>query len=670
MACLALEQAPFAKRVQCPQINFCIASFGECSVKAKHTIDCQNRKHQASKPGRSSLKIKRIRIQNYKGFLDSGDVHLGDGFNFVVGRNDAGKSAFLESLTLRAESKPHRTSATLPDRTSPISALSTFEARVHVHRQDVEHAVGTHEGFFLRLPYQYKRGDSEALASRAVTNGFEFKGPFCVERSHQFVFAERSTVWPQSSATSGDFYIRFSRQSPQQTWSTHEAHGVSGVDLLELCAQKAKAAVYMFRAERLGLAKYPAGGSAVLLPDARNLSEVLNTLISSNPHRFQQMVEKLHVVFPHIKTITAPISNGHAEIKVWHESPQTQRDDLAVPLAESGTGIGQVLALLYQVMQTEVPSVICIDEPQSFLHPGAFRKLMEILRGYPMHQYIISTHAPISANAAVGDRVLMVRRGANGSTVEAIPADQQSSLRDVLAELGVRLSDVFGADGVLWVEGKTEEHCFPELLRSFAPDSLLGVQVLSVASTSDVTGKRAEKIVEIYARLSTSSALLPPALSFVLDAEDHKPEKRAELARRFDNRLHWLPRRMYECYLLDPAAIAERLRTVDSSLKDPEAAVKNWLLSNGKDKRFQGDGDVFSDGWCKSVNASKLLADLWTALTESRHEYKKVSEGVELTRLLIARGDVRLQEFARQLAEWIQAGRSSASLESRTGISP
>jgi len=51
-----------------------------------------------------------------------------------------------------------------------------------------------------------------------------------------------------------------------------------------------------------------------------------------------------------------------------------------VPLSESGTGVGQVLAILYVVFTSEYPRTIVIDEPQSFLHPGAVRKLFEARR--------------------------------------------------------------------------------------------------------------------------------------------------------------------------------------------------------------------------------------------------------------------------------------------------
>jgi predicted ATPase len=45
-----------------------------------------------------------------------------------------------------------------------------------------------------------------------------------------------------------------------------------------------------------------------------------------------------------------------------------------------------VLAILYVVMTSNHPQTIIIDEPQSFLHPGAVKKLIEVLKQYPQHQ--------------------------------------------------------------------------------------------------------------------------------------------------------------------------------------------------------------------------------------------------------------------------------------------
>lgn len=53
--------------------------------------------------------------------------------------------------------------------------------------------------------------------------------------------------------------------------------------------------------------------------------------------------------------------------------------------------------------------------------------------------------------------ILFIRYADGESIVEAIDSSETHRLQMMLADLGVRLADIFGADSVLWVEGKTEE---------------------------------------------------------------------------------------------------------------------------------------------------------------------------------------------------------------------
>jgi hypothetical protein len=48
------------------------------------------------------MKIKHVRLKNYKGFRDSGEIAFGDKFTVLVGQNNAGKTALLEALSTRA----------------------------------------------------------------------------------------------------------------------------------------------------------------------------------------------------------------------------------------------------------------------------------------------------------------------------------------------------------------------------------------------------------------------------------------------------------------------------------------------------------------------------------------------------------------------------------------
>jgi recombinational DNA repair ATPase RecF len=81
--------------------------------------------------------ITSVRIQHYKSFLDSGEITLGSGFNVIVGQNNAGKTALLEGLGLRAGNNPHRSMATLPTRGTHLNVQTQVQTRFALGRQEL-----------------------------------------------------------------------------------------------------------------------------------------------------------------------------------------------------------------------------------------------------------------------------------------------------------------------------------------------------------------------------------------------------------------------------------------------------------------------------------------------------------------------------------------------------
>src|SRR5262249_13320326 len=155
--------------------------------------------------------------------------------------------------------------------------------------------------------------------------------------------------------------------------------------------------VYVFESERRCAESCRAGRNPVLAPNCSNLAEVVHLMQSENPTRFQQFNALLRQVFPELHGITATYSKSGGdvvEIRVWLTPLDSQRDDLTIPLSECGTGLSQIIGLLYVAKMSYTPSVIAIDEPDSFLHPDASRALMKVLRQFDQHQYIVSTHSP------------------------------------------------------------------------------------------------------------------------------------------------------------------------------------------------------------------------------------------------------------------------------------
>jgi NACalpha-BTF3-like transcription factor len=378
------------------------------------------------------------------------------------------------------------------------------------------------------------------------------------------------------------------------------------------------------------------------------------------------------MVIPSIKWINASLcDSATVQIKVETFDPKMEREDLAYPLSDCGTGVSQVLAILYVVITSKDPQIIIIDEPQSFLHPGAAKKLIEILKKFSQHQYFIATHSAeiiAAANPSTIVKLLYENGETQASTMNARDIREQRSL---LAELGVSLSDVFGADNILWVEGPTEELCFPLILSKLAPELLTGTKIVSIKNTGDLLQKKdnfANVMFDLYERISGGNNLYPPALGFVFDKECLSDSDIEDLKRRRPHPLKFIPRRMYENYLIHPDAIAFVLTQEDKKQKQSFTGekIREWLETNKSNKDYfsktSTDKDLSNPEWVdKNINAAKLLEALFANLTEPKVYFKKTTDSVILTEWLLENDPDCFAELVDFLQRILDAGQPTVS---------
>jgi len=223
-----------------------------------------------------------------------------------------------------------------------------------------------------------------------------------------------------------------------------------------------------------------------------------------------------------------------------------------------------------------------------------------------------------------------------------------------LAEIGARLSDVFGAENILWVEGQTEEQCYPLIIKGLLNRSLMGTVIVGIRETGDLEGRDAKKFLELHRRVSTSSSLLPPTVGFLLDKECRTQADIAELQRLSDNRATFLLRRMYENYLLSSAAIAAVVNDIDGFR--PAGAVSQGEIGALIDRErlslanyCPGTTEVPVD-WIWKIHAAKVLQTIFGELSETRVSFRKTLHSVALTEWLIANDREQLREIADVLS--------------------
>jgi len=591
--------------------------------------------------------IASCQVKNYKSFGASEIIRLAPGFNLIVGKNNAGKTAFIEALSHQFTDKPHRTMATIPYSNQSPGELSSISVTVGVSRKEAYQ-------FFSQLTPILVPIKSPKDVQHTVSALRDYLAGSCAVR-YDFDKNGFSAIGLEGfpSNTSSGQVVRVACEGGTEELylptDTRRLRDFGLTDFARRLAENCKPLIYLFRAERPNLGECASGTGSQLAPDARNLAEVLHRL-QSNVQRFARFVNEVRTVLPDVKHISADLtSQQNVRLHVWPVDAETERQDLALPLSDCGTGVGQVIAMLYVVFTSDAPRILIIDEPQSFLHPDAIRKLFDVLKRYSQHQFIITTHSPAVVTAANPATVILLRLDAGQTKAEAIDVNETSELRLFLSEIGARLSDVFGADQILWVEGRTEEICLRRVVERISKKELLGVEIIGVTHVGELEGKHAKTVLEIYDRLCKGRGLLPPAIGFCFDREGRTADERKRLTQNSNGMIQFIPRRMYENYLLNPKAIASVLTESDSTRGRPivEQEISEWLQKKGRSRAYlpaKQAGD-----WNVLVDAAKLLNDLFNEITETRVCYDKIKHGLKLTDWLIQNSPGDLKELAEFL---------------------
>jgi predicted ATPase len=178
------------------------------------------------------------------------------------------------------------------------------------------------------------------------------------------------TTYPLFSRHDGALlHVNFNIQLDGQLALNGMPWGHQMPDLGVNLSQSFRQLVYRFSSERAVKARSPHGTNPQLAPNAENLAEVLH-ILQPNAVAFQEFNGLVSEILPQVKWISTRAISSANEVLAWNIDKSTKRDDLGVPLDETGTGIGQVLAILYVVFTSNEPNTIIIDEPQSFLHPA------------------------------------------------------------------------------------------------------------------------------------------------------------------------------------------------------------------------------------------------------------------------------------------------------------
>lgn len=596
------------------------------------------------------MRLKKIRVEGFQSFSDSAEVEFEEGFNLIIGQNNSGKSALLRAMLPYIPDDRHRTPERWEDGYLPPPKISlTIEAsgveiKDWIMRRGGAHQIPVSQNQINEVVPVMERlwKEKQIGVDLFRSTGTQFNSEYPAVK--HFVYEPGSQrACALVNAQSGMLQISPLNADidaiPDIFWDAWTKH------------------MFHFDAERLKIGDAPHGYAARLVPNASNLPNVLHTLLNERGSVFRKLIEHLIDIFPTVGNVsirTRP-DNNHLEIRIW-PTPTMEQPELSFPLNSSGTGVAQAMAILAAIMTVD-NAVIIIDEINTFLHPAAVKALLRILQTqYSQHQYIISSHAPEVIGFSNTKTIHLVKRDGYESKVERLNLDRVDEFRDVAQHLGVSMADVFAADRVIWVEGATEEVCFPYIYQAFSGHPVpRGTMITAVTKTGDFNRKRDREIVyEVYNRLSRAAATLVVATMFSFDTEELGEADKEKMINDSGGRLIFLPRRHIECYLLDPEAIANIIIAKDPSSADvvtSDAVTEKLaeLAGNQKFKIAEWSGNADDPIWQAKVDAAKLVEQAVSEISENRATFQKKKDTLTLIQDIVARD----KEVLRPLFEYV-----------------
>ena len=567
------------------------------------------------------MKLASISVENYKSYLEKQTILVESGFNILLGGNNAGKTTMLEPLDANYSINiPHRSIRNLYEYGIQPSGYTTLSFKLETNIEEMREPLSRYiqlnigENWRDKLSGNPIDGVPKILSENPkVELTYEFGANRQILTTTSVLGTNRHDGTQNTAVLTLRAEISDSRAVQKQE-ITNFPGGFAGDTMPML--KRLTSAFYRFSAHRR-----PAGQCAetphpvVLAPDAANLAYCLNVLQSTDSHGHQILCGWVNRIFPAVQWIQAsPRSGNLFEIECLPLPPAARRHDLAVPLDKMGSGIGNVIAMLYIVLTARFPRVIAIDEPNSFLHPKALRELLQIFQTEGrIHQYLLTAHSADVLTAVPPSLVTMFEITEGATKTQQVKGNELATLREELSDLGIRMTDLHGRDRVLWVEGQTEELIMPALLQHFCPEVAPGTAILRVEHTGtfEKKGVDPKEVAALYSRLTVSTALVPPMVAILLDRETRSKAECARLSKSSNGTLKFLDETMLENYVLHAGAIVQTLTKHGESVK--LEYVREFLEKSVNSSKTPIDG-------------AKILKELFAEVSETRTEFKKTRD--------------------------------------------
>ena len=368
--------------------------------------------------------------------------------NVIVGRNNSGKSAFIEAILHLFE--------------SDVSSSRAFKGAFQVGRKIDTEGIARLQNAqrSVQIHNQHEHFNPASIGRHLVG-----KTIVTEKRGREIFFLEFKDV-----DDNGDRAYRLKLNYVGRELQSFPFESFSKWKVL--CVRSDRE-VTPERKEESN--KSDESNSSLLAPNGRNLTRLFQSLMYREENNHLALIE--NTLVPALNEILKP-DNSYERVLMrenhglW-EIHLDEKSKGPIPLSLTGSGIKTVLLVLANLLLIpEILSatiqrsqfVFAFEELENNLHPATLRRMFNFIRKYCLQykcHFFITTHSHIVIDMFSSDensQILHITH--DGTCAKVATINSQTTGANVLDDLDVRASDILQTNVVVWVEGPTDAMFF------------------------------------------------------------------------------------------------------------------------------------------------------------------------------------------------------------------
>ena len=450
----------------------------------------------------------KMTFKGYKCFVEECTIPWFSSFNVIIGRNNSGKSSFIDIIHSLCNPEFHASISKNIDTTLTYTIsnhkyfdIYNLSGQIYGHNEYVLQYFGNH---FMGKDFTVHLTLSQNNWGKVYTNSYDINSKELSDDACFLRIKDEVNIDPFSNSI-------FKCISSERDINSESFF--SGADHIEINPNGVDTTRYV---------------CSILNNKNKNDSIIQDDVLSA----FNEILAS----DGHYRNIKAKQDNGDNWEIVLEDDNRNQ-----YPISKLGSGLKTILLVLLNLIAIphdykDKDMVFAFEELENNLHPALEKRLYSFIFNYAQknnYMIFLTTHSPIAIDLFSREKTVnFYKTEKNPSGYQIVPVSNIDESIEVIDELGIKASDLLQANGIIWVEGPSDRIYIKSWLNMLYPESFeegkdyqfvyYGGRLLAHYTACDPTDEEIDNYINVLA-VNTKAF-------FIMDSD--KSSCREHLAKR------------------------------------------------------------------------------------------------------------------------------------------